>query len=330
MKKVSIIAGLIFIGKIAFSQQLGQFSQYLNNQFILNPAAAGEHEYFDVDLSYRQQWVGFEGAPQNYYISGHTRIGGTPTSFANSSLRPSHESDAVTQSSEMNNDPRKIAHGVGGVIAADNYGAFNRLNFSGSYALILPVGEQASLSFGMSAGLANLGFDQSSITLANNTDGVYDQFANGNQRINLFDLNLGTYFYSNNFFVGYSTNQMMQNKISFGGAAHTGKLNVHHFLSAGYNFQVSDKLVFTPSTLLKYMNPAPVSFDISARLTFDSKYFGGISYRHGDAIIAMLGANINELIKIGYSYDYTTSEIGTYSTGGHEVMLGVMLKQKGK
>ena len=123
---------------------------------------------------------------------------------------------------------------------------------------------------------------------------------------------------------------MMQNKISFGGAAHTGKLNVHHFLSAGYNFQVSDKLVFTPSTLLKYMNPAPVSFDISARLTFDSKYFGGISYRHGDAIIAMLGANINELIKIGYSYDYTTSEIGTYSTGGHEVMLGVMLKQKGK
>jgi type IX secretion system PorP/SprF family membrane protein len=331
MKKITIITGLILFGNLAIGQQLGQFSQYLNNQFILNPAAAGEHNYFDIDLSFRQQWVGFDNGPQNYYLSGHTKLGKTAEApFVNSSLRPSHESSAITEVSGGDGKTRKIQHGVGGTVAADNYGAFRKLNFSGSYALIIPVAKKAFWSFGANVGLTNLGFDQNSISLANSSDNVYDQFASGSQRRNLLDLNLGTYFYSDKFYIGYSTNQLLQNKIYFGGTPLDGKLNVHHFLSAGYNIEMSDKWTVTPSFLVKYMNPAPVSFDLSTKVTFDKKYFAGVSYRQGDAIIAMVGANINDLIKIGYSYDYTTSEIGNYSTGGHEVMLGVMLNRKQK
>jgi type IX secretion system PorP/SprF family membrane protein len=327
MKKGIIITGLVLIGNLAIAQQLGQYSQYLNNQFVLNPAAAGEHEYFDLDMSFRQQWVGFDNAPQNYYISAHTKLGKTTPPFINSSLRPSHEDAAITSASSFAK-VRKVQHGVGGIIAADNYGAFKKLNFSGAYALILPIAEKAYWSFGAKVGLANLGFDQSAISLANSSDNVYSQFTAGSQRINLFDLNFGTYFYSDKFYVGYSTNQLLQNKISFGGPPMEGKLNVHHFISAGYNFNLSEKTVLTPGFLVKYMNPAPVSFDVSAKLTFDKKFFVGLSYRYGDAVIAMLGANINNLIKIGYSYDYTTSEIGNHSTGSHEVMLGLTINRK--
>jgi type IX secretion system PorP/SprF family membrane protein len=327
MKKGIIIAGLILIGNLVNAQQLGQFSQYLNNQFILNPAAAGEHEYFDLDMSFRQQWVGFDNAPQNYYISAHTKLGKTTPPISNSSLRPSHEDAAVTDMSSFGGE-RKIQHGVGGIVAADNYGPFRKLNFSGAYALIIPIAEKAYWSFGANVGMANLGFDQSTISLTNNSDNVYNQFAAGSQRINLFDFNFGTYFYSDKFYIGYSTNQLLQNKVSFGGTPVEGKLNVHHFVSAGYNFNLSDKMMLTPGVLVKYMNPAPVSFDVSAKLTFDKKFFVGVSYRHGDAVIAMLGANINNLIKIGYSYDYTTSEIGNHSTGGHEVMLGLTINRK--
>lgn len=328
MKKGIILTGLILIGNLAIAQQLGQYSQYLNNQFLLNPAAAGEHNYFDVDMSFRQQWVGFDNAPQNYYISGHTKLGKQGSGVSNSSLRPSHESAAVTEGASSLGKSKKIQHGVGGIVAADNYGPFKKLSLSGAYAVILPVSDKASLSFGANVGFSNFGFDQNSISLSNSNDAVYDQFAVGNQRVNFLDINLGTYFYSDKFYVGYSTNQLMQNKITFGGTQNEGKLNVHHFLSGGYNFDLSDKWMITPGFLVKYMNPAPVSFDVTAKVTYDKKYFGGISYRHGDAIIAMIGANINDLVKIGYSYDFTTSRISNHSTGGHEVMLGVMLRKK--
>ena len=328
MKRVKIIASLILMVNLAYGQQLGQFSQYVNNQFIINPAAAGEHDYFDVDLSFRQQWVGFDNAPQNYYISAHTKLGKSAPAINNSSLRPSHEDDAVTVASNFGKE-RKIEHGVGGIIAADNYGPFKKLNFSGAYALILPIADRFSWSFGANLGLTNIGFDQNSILLNNSTDMVYDQFAIGSQRANIFDVNLGTYFYSDKFYVGYSSNQLLRNKISFGGTPNEGRLNVHHFLSAGLNIDLSEQWVVSPGFLVKYMNPAPVSFDLTAKITFDKKYFGGISYRHGDAIIAMIGANINDLIKIGYSFDYTTSGISNHSSGGHEVMLGIMLN-KGK
>lgn len=81
MKKSIIALGFCLLVGNAFAQQLGQYSQYLNNQFILNPAAAGEHDYLDVDLSFRQQWVGFDNAPQNYYLSAHTPIGKKETTY---------------------------------------------------------------------------------------------------------------------------------------------------------------------------------------------------------------------------------------------------------
>ncbi len=324
-KNIALISGLLLISGFTFGQQLGQYSQYLNNQFILNPAAAGEHEYFDIDLSFRQQWVGFDNAPQNYYLSGHTRLGGKPKVIANPSLRMSHPEEAIVSSES--NVGGKIKHGVGGIVAADNYGPFKRLNISAAYALHIPVGENAHWSFGLNAGWGNMNFDQSMVSLATSNDATFDQFTATNQRLNFLDVNVGTYFYSDKFFVGYSSNQLLQNSIYFGGAPSEGKLNVHHFITGGVHLPLSEKLKLTPGVLLKYMNPAPLSFDLTARLTYEDKYFAGLSYRHGDAMIVMLGGYINDLIKIGYTFDYTVSGLSNYNSGGHEVLLGIMLNK---
>lgn len=323
--KITLTLGLLLGSIGANAQQLGQYSQYLNNQFILNPAAAGEHEYFDVDLSFRQQWVGFDNAPQNYYLSAHTRLGKKPQVISNPSLRLSHPDEAITTATDGN--AGGIKHGIGGIVAADNYGPFKRLNFSLAYAAHIPIGDKIHWSIGANAGLANMNFDQSMITLSTSSDATFDQFSASNQRINFLDVNLGTYLYSDKFFLGYSSNQLLQNSIYFGGNPGDGKLNVHHFISGGVHFNLSEKLVFTPGVLLKYMNPAPMSFDLTARLTYDDKFFGGLSYRHGDAAIVMLGAYINDMIKIGYTFDYTLSELSGYNSGGHEVLLGIMLNK---
>ena len=80
--------------------------------------------------------------------------------------------------------------------------------------------------------------------------------------------------------------------------------------------------------LVKYVNPAPVSFDLNVKLSYDKKYFLGLAYRYGDALGVLLGAHINDIIKIAYSYDYTTSALGDFSSGGHEIMFGLMLNKK--
>jgi len=323
--KITLAFGLFLTISTASAQQLGQYSQYLNNQFILNPAAAGEHEYLDIDLSFRQQWVGFDNAPQNYYLSAHTQLGGQPQVISNPSLRTSHPEEVITTS--LMGKTRKIKHGVGGIIAADNYGPFKRLNLSLAYAAHIPIGDKIHWSLGANLGLSNMNFDQNQITLSTTTDATFDQFTAANQSINFLDVNIGTYVYSDQFFFGYSSNQLLQNSIYFGGTPSEGKLNVHHFISGGAHIDLSDKLVLTPAFLVKYMNPAPVSFDFTARFTFDKKYFGGLSYRHGDAMIVMLGAYINSMIKIGYTYDYTISGLSDHNSGGHEILLGIMLRK---
>jgi len=323
--KITLALGLLITVSSASAQQLGQYSQYLNNQFIINPAAAGEHEYFDIDLSFRQQWVGFDNAPQNYYLSGHTRLGKKPMTISNPSLRTSHPDEAITSSTTGSS--KGLKHGVGGVLAADNYGPFKRISFSGAYAAHIPIGDELHLSIGANIGFANMNFDETQISLATSSDATFDQFTASNQNINFVDMNVGTYLYSKKFFIGYSSNQLLQNSIYFGGTPAEGKLNVHHFISGGVNFDLSDKLVLTPGILLKYMNPAPVSFDLTTKLTFDDKYFAGLSYRHGDAAIVMLGAYINNMIKIGYTYDFTLSGLSDHNSGGHEILLGIMLNK---
>jgi type IX secretion system PorP/SprF family membrane protein len=322
--KITFTTGLILVLVGAQAQQLGQYSQYLNNPFILNPAAAGEHDYLDIDLSFRQQWVGFDNAPQNYYLSVHGKLGKKASPISNPSLRMSHPEEVVSSSMKSKS---KINHGIGGTLASDNYGPFKRLNIGLAYAVHIPIGEKINWSIGANVGLANMNFDETQITLGTAGDVTFDEFTSLNENINFVDVNIGTFLYSKKFFLGYSSNQLLQNSIYFGGTPINGKLNIHHFITGGIHIDLSEKLTLTPGVLIKYMNPAPVSFDLTARLTYDDRYFGGLSYRHGDALIVLLGAYINDLIKVGYTYDYGLSRLNDHSSGGHEVLLGIMLNK---
>jgi type IX secretion system PorP/SprF family membrane protein len=322
MKKIILSSILVVsIGNL-IGQQLGQYSQYINNHFLMNPAAVGAEDGIDISLGFRQQWVGIDNAPQNYYLTVNSplNIGGAPK--VNSSLRTG--SAELIQNEESS--ALVLKHGVGGYIAADNYGPFKKISGVLAYAIHLPIAQKFHWSIGLNAGLSNLNFDRNQITLIESTDNTFNSFAASQGRINYVDMNIGTYVYNKDFFVGYSSNQMMQNKIYFGGVPTNGKLNVHHFLMGGYHFKISDKMKLTPGFLVKYMNPAPVSLDLTAKLTFDDTYFGGFSFRNGDAVIVMLGAKFNDMFRIGYSFDYTLSNLSDYNSGGHEIIIGILIK----
>ena len=322
MKKIILSSILVVsIGNL-IGQQLGQYSQYINNHFLMNPAAVGAENGLDISLGFREQWVGIDNAPQNYYLSVNSTLNLNGKSIGNASLRTgSSEIIPVTPATQI-----KLKHGIGGFVAADNYGPFKKITGMLAYAIHLPIANKFHWSIGLNAGMSNLNFDRDQITLAESSDNTFNAFAANQMAINYVDMNVGTYIYNSDFFMGYSSNQMMQNKIYFGGAPTNGKLNVHHFLMGGYHFKISDKMKLTPGFLVKYMNPAPVSLDLTAKLTFDDTYFGGFSFRNGDAIIVMLGAKFNDMFRIGYSFDYTLSNLSDYNSGGHEIIVGILIK----
>jgi type IX secretion system PorP/SprF family membrane protein len=331
MNRFLLLITVLLVARAGHAQQLPQYSQYMHNQYVVNPAAAGMNDYLDINLSFRQQWSGITDAPRTYYLSATSPLGKQEKPASRSLSIPISKPDMLIESAGP--QKRKLKHALGGLVLADQYGAFNRTFVNLGYALHIPIGKKYYGSVGASLGWSGLNFDNSSITLEESVDATYFDFiANGN-RANMFDLNLGAMFYSDNLYIGYGLYQIMQSRIKLGGGDSPAglteaRLKDHHYILAGYRIGLGEKWAITPSAMLKNQGPAPLSFDVNMRLDYMRKYWLGVSYRHEDAVVAMLGVTIKDLIRVGYSYDYTLSQLNNLSNGSHEIVLGLMLFKK--
>jgi type IX secretion system PorP/SprF family membrane protein len=319
MIKKAMIAGIFLLcAGTAGAQQLTQLSQYLLNHFIINPAASGLNDEADLNMSFRQQWVGFDNSPQTYYFSGNALIGAKGQPKYNPSLRTSQRGPIKNPTVKTG----RLKHSVGGNVMMDKYGPFQRLNFNASYAIHVPLSKSMNLSCGIGVGGANYAFNQNKVDLLNDNDNTYNSFLgqNGSPSKFLADLNTGLYLYSQHLFFGYSTSQVLQQKMDFGNATNS-KLKTHHYFLGGYRIDMNEDWAITPSFLLKYMQPSPIALDLNLRADYQDKFFFGFSYRHKDAVVGILGVQIKGF-KLGYSYDYTISTLRKQNSGGHEILIG--------
>lgn len=316
-----LFIGLIMIGAATQAQQVYQYTQYLQNPIVFNPAAAGVHDYTDINIAMRRQWEGFENAPQTYYASVNHRIGSKGLPGYNPSLRISSTPIRSRVEKRMN----KLRHGVGGFIGLDSYGAFQRLLFNGAYALHLPLGEEFYLSAGAGLGVSRLQFDQSQVVQRDPNDNTYNNFISNGESGMFMDLHGGLWFYGKGLNIGYSVFQPLGDRVSFTEGLGNSDLRLHHFFTAGYDIKLSDQFDVTPSAMLKLFPPAPVSFDLSVIGKFRKMFWLGAMYRHTDAIGVIAGYSYRETIRISYSYDIGISGLRQYNSGGHEIVLGLML-----
>ncbi len=327
MKTVlTILAAVLCFG--SFSQQLPQFSQYNRNQFIVNPGAAGMYDFFDVTLGGRYQWAGFSNAPMTAYAYGATVLSSNRTRY-NPSLRTSYGPIPNPKVSTG-----RLKHAVGAQVIADQYGAFRDVSFAGTYAIHLPVTKKHNLSLGTKVGLSNSTFLQERAVVLSQmpgytgpvtTDAQYEAYLQNQSSLNFLDLGAGLFFYSENMYVGISADQLTRDMVQFGSGTANFDPKMHFNFSAGVKFRVAPTWTLMPSVLIKHMQPAPISFEGSLQAEYKEWLWFAASYRHTDAIIAMLGCNLSERFKLGYSFDYSISEFNQYSSGGHEIILGLMI-----
>lgn len=300
----------------------------MRNQIMTNPAAAGVYDFLDITVGGRYQWAGFDNAPMTAYLYGSKVLNSSKSRY-NPSLRTSR---GPIRSPEIRTG--KLKHAIGGQVVADEYGAFRKISFSGTYAIHLPISRKFNMSFGTKVGISNNTFLQERATVLTQMSGYsgpsvsdpgYDAFIANQSSLNYMDLGMGFYIYSKALFAGLSVDQLTTDLVRFGSGTANFDPNMHFQAIAGYRIPLNRNLNLIPSMLVKYMKPAPVSVEASLQLEYQEWLWFGFSYRHTDAVIFMLGGNISQKFKFGYSFDYSLSQFSDFSNGSHELVLGIMI-----
>lgn len=285
---VGIVLGIYFMSlKQLYAQQDAQYTQYMYNMNILNPAYAGSKEgTISLSLLGRTQWVGVPGAPQTTTLSVHS--------------------------------PITERMGLGLSVYADKIGPINEQFIFADYSYTIPVGYYDNLAFGIKAGVSIVNASLTDL-LTNNPDINFTE----NLATLKPNFGFGAFYYSDIYYVGLSIPNLLKTEYlkTTGDVVTAISKKSHFFLTGGYVYEMSYDWKFKPSTMIKATFGAPLSVDLSANFLYDEAFEIGASYRWDDSVSLLLGAYVTENLRIGYSYDFTLTDINQYTSGSHELIL---------
>ena len=336
MKKILTAISIITSSLFVVGQQRPHYTQYVLNQYIVNPAISGIENYVDLKVSARDQWVGLQGAPKTAYITIHAPIGKKDyrTSATSYSIPGQNPRGQYYWENYTAAEPH---HGIGLSVINDKTGSFNRFTSTLSYAYHLGLNSTTNISAGFAAGISKISIDRTKHDFdgtGDPTDPVFGSAISGEIFKVRPDLSAGIYLYSRDYFIGLSAQQIIPQKLQYSDDASfttTGKLIPHVFLNAGYRFLLNDDINAIPSLMVKYINGSSknnIQPELNLKLQYRDLLWVGGSYRYEDGYAGMLGFNVSNTFNVGYAYDFTTTNLNTVSRGTHELMIGFLLGNK--
>jgi type IX secretion system PorP/SprF family membrane protein len=291
MKKSSIlfvIGTMLFVTSI-FGQQDPQYTQYMYNMNVVNPAYAGSRGTLSLGLFGRKQWMNIDGAPNTATFSIHAPIA------------------------------RKV--GMGFSVIADEIGPVKEQNLFNDLSYTIKTSDVGRLAFGLKGGVTLQDIDLLSITLPQDPN---DPLFEDNVNEAYPNFGAGIYYYTDKFYAGFSVPNILKSTHfeRSSGIITEASEEMHYFLTSGYVFNLSDNLKFKPSVMLKGVKGAPVSIDMNANFLMYDRLELGASYRWDDSISGLINFAVTRSFRIGYAYDHTISSFSNVNPGGsHEIML---------
>lgn len=300
MKKIILVFICLCSSFFGYSQQQAMYTQYMFNGLAINPAYASVDESLSVTALSRLQWAGFKGAPKTQTLSIHTPIK-TSNTF------------------------------IGAVLINDQIGEV--LKETGGYLSIsqrVPVGEESFLAVGITGGASSFRSSYSD-DYPYSPESVNDPLFVDAKSIR-GNFGFGVMLFSDNYYLGLSSPYFYQRDFTSYNKESTYANNNKPFylfqagvlLPLGYDFKLK------PNFLIKYVNGAPLQFDLNANLLIKETLWVGASYRSADSFDAIASVYITPQIQLGYSYDFANTELARAQSGSHEVMLKFSFPIKGR
>lgn len=302
MKKIVRYISFLLFTIWASAQQDPEYTHYMYNMNVINPAyATGTAAMLNLGGLYRTQWVGAVGAPKTFTFFGHTALS------------------------------EKIE--VGASLISDDIGdgAKKENNFYADFAYILNLGKQNKLSLGIKAGFTSLQTNFNGFVLQSGNAATDVAFAE-NSNLTKPNIGVGAYYFTDHYYIGLSVPNLLNSKHleEKSGINSYGSEAIHTFLTAGYVFQLNDRLKLKPALMTKFVPNTPFSVDVTANVLYNNKFELGAAYRINDAVSGLMNINITPSLRVGYAYDYTLSNFGQFNSGTHEIMLLFNLDLLGK
>ena len=286
IKFLTILSFIVLFSLKTEAQQDPMYTQYMYNTLSVNPGYAGSRGALSITGLVREQWVGIKGAPST---------------------------QTLTLSSPIYNDNM----GLGLSVINDNVGPIHQTMLFADYSYSIQTTENAKLAFGLKAGVNVFQADLLSLHPNQSADPSIYNISN---RL-LPNVGVGAYYYSDKGYVGISAPKLLQHNLKTGETSES-KERRHYFLIGGYVFDLSESLKLKPSFLVKAVQGAPVSIDVTANLFIHDKLGIGLAHRLDDSFSGLLQYYFTPQFRVGYAYDFTMTELRHYNSGSHELMLG--------
>jgi type IX secretion system PorP/SprF family membrane protein len=298
MKRICLFVALM-LPVFAMAQSYPHYTMFMFNKLIYNPAYAGNKNLTTINAMYRSQWTGIDGAHKNYAVTIDGPLGNYMKPF------------------------RRVALGLG--INNEKIGVTDNTNVNAYYSYRIPL-EKTVLSFGLQAGVSVYNarykdlnpFDMNDKVLATNVDNAL-----------LPNAGVGVYWTGDNFYVSASVPNLLQNyydKDQKGLVNDGGRQIRSYFLGGGYVFTLSDHMKLEPQALIRYAGNSaynlPVNADVNLSAIFYDRLMIGATYRTDKSVEGIINIQATKNISVGYSYDWTVSELQQYARGSHEITLG--------
>ncbi len=295
----------LLLSVVGYAQQEVMLTQFMFNKLSLNPAFAGQNDYTSLNLTYRDQYSGFTGAP-------------------------------ITQLASINLPLMRKSIGLGFDIQNSSIGITKRTSVSMMYAYKFFF-RKSSLSMGLKVTGKRYGFDFTDDRLIAIQGLELDpSIPRENISRMLMNVGFGVYFTQDNYYLSLSSPGLVKGDIDFDVNNKVSQESRHVYLMGGASFPVSARLEFAPQILLKYAENAPFDVDLNFGLTLDEKYTGAIAYRFGGAdgdvgesIDVLFGLQLTEQLMLGFSLDFTLSKIRAYDNGSIELVVGYSFVKSG-
>jgi len=306
VKKLVFILFLSLIADLAISQQLPIYSQYLFNKFLINPAVAGSDGYTSFNLTAREQWIGYSGAPRTFSFSMQTRM-----------LKKSYILKQTKVKRQVFRPKSDGKVGLGGYLFSDKNGLVQRTGFQVSYSYHMWIMNNTQLSMGLAFTGYHYKINDSEI----NFEDPDEPWLNNNLRRGLFvpDVTFGVYLLNASYSIGFSADQLFEASAKIGSSAYKNfEMSRHYYLFGSYDFSSGSNVIIQPSFLFKMSEQFKPQADIGATYIYEQDFWAGLAYRTSGAIIANLGVKYENLF-IGYAFDFTLQEIQRITYGTHEV-----------
>lgn len=286
MKKI-ICWLILIITSCVYAQQEPQYTQYMYNPSVINPAYAGSLGYGSLFSLYRTQWIGLEGAPTTLNLSYHQPL----------------------ETSNL---------GLGGNIVHDEIGPSTTTNFSVDVSYTIDFENESRLAFGMKAGGELLNIDYTKLNHYNPSDVSFR-----NNITNQFSPNIGAglFYYNENSYLGLSVPMLLQTKVYDEFAYSDANRRQHFYLMGGKVYDLAYNLKFKPAFVAKMVAGAPLQVDLTGNFLINDKFTVGLAYRWSAAVSALVGFKVSDRLAIGYGYDRETTRLANFNSGSHELFL---------